>query len=77
MVVNGFSLFDLRKLYIDELYFFYEEMFFALEKMGKIESGSYDKLTRSKDGAERVETTVDQLRKQMFKVIADRSKTKK
>lgn len=51
-------------------------MFFALERMGKIDNGSYDKIIKSNKG-EQVETTVDQLRKQMFKAIANKNKPKK
>lgn len=74
MVVKGFSLFEIRKLYIDELHQYYEQMFFNLEKMGEVKEGSYAKLvSRSKGG------TVDaasQLRKQMLTGIFNRNKPK-
>lgn len=68
MVVNGFSLLELRKLYIDELYFFYEELFYSLEKTGKVEEGSYDKI-RSSNNDDSDEATVSELKKQLFRSI--------
>ena len=74
MVLNGFSLFDLKKLYIDELFSYYEEMFFNLEKMGKIKEGSYAKLKDSTDGSSK--NTVNLLRKQLFRSMANAKKKK-
>ena len=73
MVVNGFSLFDVRKLYIDEMYSFYDELIFNLEKDGKLKEGSYAKITVS-DDTTNVKDTVNLLRQQMFKSIADKNK---
>lgn len=73
MVTNGFSLLELRKLYIDELYVFYEELFYTLERFGKVKEGTYDKIVKSNDA----EHTVNQLRKQMFKSIADKNKKRR
>lgn len=70
MVVNGFSLSDLRKLYLDELYDYHEHLFYNLELVGKIKDGSYDKIMRGKQKGVSVEDTVNQLRKQMHKTIA-------
>lgn len=69
LVVSGFSLFELRKLYIDELYDFYDHLFYTLEQTGKIKQGTYDKLNRGKnnDG-----NAVTQLRTQLFKVTSDK-----
>lgn len=69
MVVNGFSLSDLRRLYLDELYDYYEHLFYNLEELGKITKGSYDKIVRGKAKGVSVEDTVNQLRKQMYKTI--------
>lgn len=69
MVVNGFSLLELRKLYYDELFFFYEELFYSLEKSGKVEEGTYDKLVSS-NNTDDPELIVDSLRTQLFKSIA-------
>jgi len=73
MVVNGFSLFDIRKLYIDEMYFFYQELFYTLEKRGDVKEGTYAKIVNSSKGTH-VEDTVSQLRKQMFRSIAKKNK---
>lgn len=73
MVVNGFSLVELRKLYIDEFHQFYEEMYFVLEKNGSAKEGTYDKIVHSDKGTQ-VENTVNLLRKQMFKSIAAKNK---
>ncbi len=73
MVVKGFSLFELRKLYIDELHSYYEQLFYNLEKMGEVKEGSYAKLI-SRSKGDRVEDTVSQLRKQMMAGIAGKRK---
>lgn len=69
LVVNGFSLFDIRKLYIDEFYDYYDETYFALENLGRIKEGSYDKIKEIKNGRQDV---VGNLRKQMFKIISNK-----
>lgn len=69
MVMYGFSLLELRNLYIDELYFFYEELFYNLEKSGKVEEGTYDKIIGSKRKQDDAEI-VDSLRSQLFKSVA-------
>lgn len=75
MVTCGFSLFEVKKLYIDEAHDYYYELVYHLEQEGKLKSGSYDKIkSRSKPSG--VADTVALLRKQMFKSIAD-SKRKK
>ena len=69
LVVNGFSLLHVRKLYLDELYDFHDHLFFVLEQTGKIKEGSYAKIkSRTGEGVP-VEDTVNELRKQMFKAI--------
>lgn len=74
MVVHGFSLFDLRKLYIDELYDFHQELIYSLEKMGKIKEGSYAKIKKADKSVSKVDDTVSELRRQMFQSIADRKR---
>ena len=69
MVINGFSLSDLRKLYLDELYDYHEHLFYNLERVGKIKDGTYDAIVRGKSKGVSVEDTVNQLRKQMYKTI--------
>lgn len=74
MVICGFSLLELRKLYIDELHQFYYELIFHKEATGELKKGSYDKIkSRSKDTSG-VADTVATLRKQMFQSIADLNK---
>lgn len=72
MVTYGFSLLELRKLYIDELHDYYRELIHNLEQEGKIKKGSYDKIKSSKSTG--VEDTVNILRKQMFQNISNRKK---
>lgn len=74
MVVSGFSLLEVRKLYIDELYEYYSEMFYALEKTGAINEGTYAKITKKRGGSEVETDTVSKLRKQMMRSIADKNK---
>lgn len=64
MVINGFSLFDLRKLYLDELYEYHEHLFYNLEKTGKIKEGSYDKMMSSKGKEMPVADIINSLRMQ-------------
>jgi len=71
MVINGFSLFEVRKLYIDELYYFYTEMFYSLEKMGRVNEGTYDNII-SNSTSNSDENTVKELKRQFFKSIADK-----
>lgn len=73
MVVNGFSLSELRSLYIDELYRYYEQLFYNLEKRGEVEKGSYAKLINNNKGTQ-VESTVNEIRKQMMMGIANKQK---
>lgn len=70
LVINGFSLFDIRKLYIDEMFYFYDETIYTLEKLGKVKEGEYDKIVSSKKS--KVDNTVNLLRRQLFKSIADK-----
>jgi hypothetical protein len=70
LVVNGFSLFDIRKLYLDELYEYHLCLFYTLEQTGVIKEGSYDKIVNRKNKSVPVEDTINQLRKQLFKTIA-------
>lgn len=70
MVVNGFSLLDLRKLYIDEFYNYYQECIYALENMGKVKDGTYAKIKKS--NRERGEDTVNVLRKQLSKTLSNK-----
>jgi len=76
MVTCGFSLYELRKLYIDELHAYYLELLFLKEQKGEIKKGSYDKI-KSRSNPSEVVDTVALLRKQMFKSIADLNKKKK
>lgn len=72
LVVNGFSLLELRKLYLDELYDFEEHTIFTLEQMGTFKAGSYDKLIgiKNKNKVVQVEDTINQLRQQLKNTVA-------
>lgn len=65
--MSGFSLFDVRKLYLDELFYFHGEVFYILEKRGEVEKGTYDKINRN-DASLADRDTVKDLRKQLFRV---------
>lgn len=73
MVTYGFSLLELRKLYIDELHQFYDELLYNLEQQGKIKDGTYDKI-KSRKSSTGVADTINTLRKQMFNSIAKKNK---
>lgn len=51
---------ELRKLYIDEFYTFYEFTIKVLEEQGKIKKGTYSKVSGESD--------VSKLKKQLFKI---------
>lgn len=72
MVVRGFSLFEVRRLYVDELHAFYEQLVYNLEKMGEVKEGSYAKIIQGKKGGK--VDSVSQLRKQMMIGLAGRKK---
>lgn len=76
MVICGFSLVELRKLYIDEFYEYYYETVFHKEMAGEVKKGSYDKIKRRNQTSEVADNTVSLLRKQMFKSISDLNKKK-
>lgn len=69
MVTSGFSLYELRKLYIDELYFFYEELIYNFEQSGKVEKGTYDKMVGRRQDLS-VKDTISKMRRDLFASIA-------
>ena len=73
MVTYGFSLLELKKLYSDEMYSYYDELVYNLEQAGKLKEGSYAKIKVS-DSATNAKETVNLLRQQMFKSIANKNK---
>ena len=60
MVVSGFSLLEVRKLYLDELYEYHKALIYTLEKKGEVKEGTYRKF----DDAD----SVNELRAQLLKV---------
>lgn len=71
MVVEGFSLSDLRKLYIDEIYSYYEQLIYTMEKAGKVTKGSYAKIVKRSKGDVDAAT---QLRKGMMVALATKGR---
>jgi hypothetical protein len=72
VVKGGFSLLELRKLYMDELFEFYNELIFNLESLGEMKEGTYNKLM-TRAGNNDAKSVVDSLRKQLFRGIAGKS----
>jgi len=70
MVIRGFSLFELKMLYIDELHSYYEQLIFNLEKTGEMKEGSYAKLVKRGKEVD----AVNQIRKQMMAGLAGKRK---
>lgn len=64
MVTNGFSLLEVRKLFIDELFEFYKQIIYILEKRGEFKEGTFDKLNGHTDS----KTVVNQLRASLSKL---------
>lgn len=60
MVSQGFSLLELRKLYLDEFFEYAQAIVYVLEQKGEMKEGASDRLTGS-------DNTVSQLRKQILK----------
>lgn len=71
MVVNGFSLLELRKLYLDEFHSYYAEMFYNLEQAEKAPEGTYAKIISDSKEVP-ADYTVNQLRRQMFKSLTNK-----
>lgn len=69
MVANGFSLADLRRLYIDEIYEYHDQLIYVMEKEGKYEKGTYAKMIKRSKSNGTVDETAKQLRQQIMKVI--------
>lgn len=44
LVTKGFSLRDVKSLYVDEFREYYNELLYVLEQSGEIKEGSYDKM---------------------------------
>lgn len=72
MVMYGFSLLDVRKLYYDEMEQYYFETVFNLEAMGRMKEGTYNKLMNNT--RESAKSTVASLRKQLFSGITKKRK---
>ena len=60
MVRYGFSLADIRQLYIDEFYAYFTELVESLERDGILKEGASDKVKGVSDA--------DQLRRQLRKI---------
>jgi len=62
LVVSGFSLLELRKLYLDEFLSYYNSLVYIKEKKGEIKEGTYQTLKAKGDG------DVFSLKKQLFSI---------
>lgn len=60
MVINGFSLLEVRKLYLDEFLQYTNSVIYYKEKSGEYKAGTYEKV-RGRGGNE-----VASLKKQLF-----------
>ena len=49
-MINGFSLLEIRKLYIDEFFEFNTCLVYLKEKSGEIKEGTYKSLKGNKEG---------------------------
>lgn len=75
MVMSGFSLFDLRKLYFDELFEYHGELVYILEQKKDLPEGTYDKMKVKEGNRENdPDREVKNLRRQLFKVTAPHKK---
>lgn len=53
MVKNGFSLLDVKQLYIDELFDYYGELVYILEQAKELPEGSYEDYTADITGEDK------------------------
>lgn len=67
---GGFSLLEVRKLYIDEFSMFYQELIYCLEEAGELKKGNYDKLMVSVRPDTR--NIADVMREQFRKIMGGR-----
>lgn len=67
---GGFSLLEVRKLYIDEFSMFYQELIYCLEEAGELKKGNYDKLMVSVRPETR--NIADVMREQFRKIMGGR-----
>lgn len=74
MVTCGFSLFDLRKLYLDELFEYNAELVYILEQKKELPEGTYDKMKVKESNKHDPQSEVRNLRRQLFKVVAPHKK---
>lgn len=62
LVMSGFGLLEVRKLYLDELLSFYSSIIYIKEKQGEIKEGTFDSL-KARGGND-----VSSLKKQLFNI---------
>lgn len=67
---GGFSLLEVRKLYVDEFSMFYQELIYCLEEAGELKKGNYDKLMASVRPETR--NIADVMREQFRKIMGGR-----
>ena len=67
---GGFSLLEVRKLYVDEFSMFYQELIYCLEEAGELKKGNYDKLMVSVRPETR--NIADVMRDQFRKIMGGR-----
>lgn len=74
MVTCGFSLFDLRKLYLDELLEYNNELVYILEQKKELPEGTYAKMNVKDNKNHDPKSELSNLRRQLFKVVAPHKK---
>lgn len=64
LILNGFTLYEVRNLYLDEMVDFYKQTVGVLEKKGEFKEGTYDRLQGKSDAP----SVINQLRRGIAKV---------
>jgi hypothetical protein len=62
LVINGFGLLEIRKLYFDEFLQYYNSLIYFKEKMGEVKEGTYQTLTENNSG------DISSLKNQLFNI---------
>lgn len=62
MVRQGFSLYELKKLYVDEFFYYYYELVHSLELAKELPDGSYDKARGIDRSSEKLDNFFGQLK---------------
>lgn len=62
LIKNGFTLSELRQMYIDEYITYYNELIHNLEMVGEVKEGTYLEMTKEDNSGEVLENLYNQIK---------------